>query len=252
MTVTALGLLLVAGCVVGPPVRVVTVYPGTTLPASLIRKARHGDPVAQFTLGSCYANGRGVPRNYPEAVKWYYLAARQGCAPAQNRLGVCYYQGLGTPQNYTAAAIWYRQAARQGNAPAEDNLGMCYFNGHGVARNLAEARKWCRLAAEQGNPAAQNHLLAFANGGAAATPGASVQPAPNPPTTPAAAPEEPASGNQMTVDEIKELGSAGVKADTLTEQIKSTNSKFSPQDVAAAQQANIDPTVIECMKENPR
>ncbi|MGB7768407.1 MAG: hypothetical protein WBN22_06080, partial [Verrucomicrobiia bacterium] len=65
---------------------------------------------------------------------------------------------------------------------------------------------------------------------------------------PAAESNEASTGNALTVDEIKELSNAGVKADTLIDQIKTTNSKFSAQDIAAAQQAKVDPAVIECMK----
>ena len=56
----------------------------------------------------------------------------------------------------------------------------------------------------------------------------------------------------MTVDEIKGLTKAGLKPDDLVAQIKSTNSKYTQQDVAAAQQANVDPAVIQCMNENLR
>ena len=33
--------------------------------------AEKGNPRAQFNLGFMYANGRGVPKNYAEALKWY-------------------------------------------------------------------------------------------------------------------------------------------------------------------------------------
>ncbi len=257
-----LALMLAAGCVVETYPRRVVVAPApgpvviSPLPLPLVQKAERGDAVAQFTLGSCYANGRGVPQNYRQAVSWYYLSAKQGYAPAQNRLGACYYRGLGTAQNYAAAVLWYRQAAEHGNAAAQDNLGICYYSGHGVPRNVAEAIKWYRLSAAQGNPAAVAHLRQLQS-----SPG--LVPAANPPlaqqaqhpptaapTPPPTEPAESSSANQVTVDEIKELSSAGVKADTLTAQIKSTNSRFSSQDIAAAQQANVDPSVIECMKAN--
>jgi TPR repeat protein len=35
-----------------------------------------------------YADGRGVPQDHAEAVRWYRLAAEQGNAFAQFRLGV--------------------------------------------------------------------------------------------------------------------------------------------------------------------
>jgi hypothetical protein len=56
------------------------------------------------------------------------------------------------------------------------------------------------------------------------------------------------------VDEIKMLGSTGVKAEAIIAQIKETNAKFTPQDISAAQQANppLDPSVIKCMQDNLR
>ena len=38
------------------------------------RLAEQGIAFAQYNLGVMYANGRGVPQNDAEAVKWYRLA----------------------------------------------------------------------------------------------------------------------------------------------------------------------------------
>jgi TPR repeat protein len=40
--------------------------------------ARQGDAAARFYLGLMYDNGRGVPKDYAEAVRWYSKAAEQG------------------------------------------------------------------------------------------------------------------------------------------------------------------------------
>ena len=40
-----------------------------------------------------YDNGKGVPQDYAEAVKWYRLAAEQGYARAQYNLGLMYDNG---------------------------------------------------------------------------------------------------------------------------------------------------------------
>lgn len=52
----------------------------------------------------------------------------------------------------------------------------------------------------------------------------------------------------ITVDDIKALTSAGVKSDAIKQEIEVSKATFSAQDIAAAQQANVDPAVIECMK----
>ncbi|MDB2497155.1 sel1 repeat family protein, partial [Verrucomicrobiales bacterium] len=69
--------------------------------------ADQGYAIAQNSLGACYANGEGVPKDYKEAVKWYRLAADQGYARAQYNLGWCYRKGNGVPQDYVLAYMWY-------------------------------------------------------------------------------------------------------------------------------------------------
>jgi uncharacterized protein len=50
-----------------------------------------------------YGEGRGVPQDYSEAIKWFRLAAEQGNAKAQFHLGVMYANGQGVTQDYAAA-----------------------------------------------------------------------------------------------------------------------------------------------------
>jgi len=54
----------------------------------------------------------------------------------------------------------------------------------------------------------------------------------------------------FTVKDIEALTTAGVKPDAIKQEIDMSQSKFTPQDIAAAQQANppIDPQVIACMQ----
>ena len=44
------------------------------------------DPTAQYILGHKYAYGRGKPRDYAKALKWFRRAADQGLILAQVRL----------------------------------------------------------------------------------------------------------------------------------------------------------------------
>ena len=122
------------------------------------KKAEAGDANAQDNLGSMYAKGEGVLKDYAEAVKWFRKAADQGHADAQKSLGNKYYNGQGVPKNYAEAMSWWRKAADQGDANAQYNLGTMYGNGRGVPKDYAEAFKWFRLAAEQGLAVAQNNL----------------------------------------------------------------------------------------------
>jgi TPR repeat protein len=121
-------------------------------------KAEQGDAEAQFSLGFCYDDGRGVAKNYAEAVKWYRKAAEQNFAPAQFNLGYCYANGQGVKKDEVEAVKWFTKAAEQNYAPAQSNLGYCYDNGHGVAQDYVEAVKWYRKAAMQGHTEAQFNL----------------------------------------------------------------------------------------------
>ena len=128
-------------------------------------KAEQGDAEAQFNLGFCYDDGRGVKKDYGEAVKWYRKAAEQNFAPAEFNLGFCYANGQGVRKDKEEAVKWFRRAAEQNYAPAQSNLGYCYDNGRGVAKDAVEAVKWYRQAAGQGHPEAQLNLgYCYANG----------------------------------------------------------------------------------------
>jgi uncharacterized protein len=122
------------------------------------KAADKGNARAQFNLGFMYYDGKGVPQNYAEAMKWFRKAADQGHARAQFNLGFMYYDYKGVPQNYAEALKWYRKAADQGHARAQFNLGFMYYDGKGVPQNYAEAMKWFRKAADQGFAHAQNAL----------------------------------------------------------------------------------------------
>ena len=124
-------------------------------------KAEKGDATAQYILGACYAHGKGVEKDYAEAVNWWRRAAEQNYFPAQYSLGGCYANGQGVSKNSTEAVKWYRKAAEQNHAPAQFNLGRSYDNGEGVEKDYAEAVKWYRKAAEQNDALAQYNLGGF-------------------------------------------------------------------------------------------
>lgn len=78
------------------------------------KAAEQGDAWAQTELGTLYAEGRGVPHDDTEAVKWYRQAAEQGQKYAQFALGTRYRDGRGVPRNYVSAYMWYSLSAKQG------------------------------------------------------------------------------------------------------------------------------------------
>lgn len=131
--------------------------------ASLRQQAEKGDPLAQTQLGLAYRNGKGVPQDLEEAVKWYTRAAEKNHAEAQAYLGFMYMTGRGVRRNDAEAVKWHRKAAEQGNALGQYNLGLMYLHGRGGSEaSKVKAYAWLKLAAEQNNGSAQVQLATLA------------------------------------------------------------------------------------------
>jgi TPR repeat protein len=124
----------------------------------LVSRAEAGDAESEFELGNRYYSGKGVTRDFSEAVKWFRKAAEQNFAKAQYNLGFCYSKGEGLAKDEVEAAKWFRKAAEQNLATAQTKLGFCYENGRGLQKDEAEGAKWYRKAAEQNFSLAQYNL----------------------------------------------------------------------------------------------
>ena len=98
-----------------------------------------------------YSRGRGVKKDFKEAVKWYRKAAEQGFAAAQYNLGLMYVNGRGVPEDIKEAVKWYRKAAAQGDAQAQGGLGVMYGLGLGVLQDYVTAYAWANIATANGN-----------------------------------------------------------------------------------------------------
>ena len=83
-------------------------------------QAEQGDAEAQSTLGVMYRDGRSVPQDYAEAIRWFRAAANHGDAAAQFNLGVMYKNGDGVPQDYVEAHMWLNLAAAQSSGENRD------------------------------------------------------------------------------------------------------------------------------------
>jgi len=59
----------------------------------------------------------------------FFRAADEGVVEAQAIMGTWYSQGKGVPQNYAEAMKWFRRAADQDNSEAQLNLGILYESG---------------------------------------------------------------------------------------------------------------------------
>jgi TPR repeat protein len=110
--------------------------------------AIQGNAEAQNNLGLLYLDGKGVPANLAEAVRYFQLSAAAGSAPGQNNLGGLYRDGRGVPRDFARAAKWFAASASQGNSAGMYNLGLMVELGQGVTADPIEAAMWYALAAE--------------------------------------------------------------------------------------------------------
>ncbi|KAJ1628670.1 hypothetical protein T492DRAFT_908214 [Pavlovales sp. CCMP2436] len=137
--------------------------------ARLLRlSADLGHAGAQFMLGCCHGEGKGMPQDFAMANRYFLLTADQGLADAQINIAVSYRDGLGIPQSHTKAARYFLLAADQGSATGQMNLAMSYdegrggiahaqsnyamacLHGEGVPQDHEEGARYLRLAADQG------------------------------------------------------------------------------------------------------
>ena len=120
--------------------------------------AVQGNPVAQNNLGIMYLDGKGVPQNISEAVRYLSLSAAAGSSLGQNNLGGLYRDGKGVARDYVRAAQWFSASATQGNAAGMYNLGLMYELGQGMKAEPFHAYMWYALAADLGTvPNAAGH-----------------------------------------------------------------------------------------------
>lgn len=76
--------------------------------------ASSGNSNAQYLTGLYYDRDYPVS-DYPQAARWYLLAARQGDAESQYLLGYKYGAGKGVPKDLALSKEWYAKAAAQGH-----------------------------------------------------------------------------------------------------------------------------------------
>ena len=139
-------------------------FPGG-VPQELRTAAQQGAANSQLALGHAYREGRGVPKDSTEAVRWYRKAAGQGQADAQYQMGVAHLQGMGALKDAQSAELWFTKAAEQGHREARFAMGeICAKRAarkvYPIPQAAAEAVAWYRKAAAQGHQAAIRALEA--------------------------------------------------------------------------------------------
>ena len=90
-----------------------------------------------------YSEGRRVPQNYAQAVRWYQLAADQGDIVAQLNLGVSYATGQGVQQDNITAYMWFTLATPRSSEAAQNREAVATeMTPEQIAESQRLARVW--------------------------------------------------------------------------------------------------------------
>jgi hypothetical protein len=128
-------------------------------------RAKNGDPAAQTLVAEILARGLGLPRNEPEAAKWYAAAAEQGIPEAQFQYALMLLAGKYVKKDPQAAYALLQAAAEAGNVLAQFNLAQMIVSREMGPQGLAKAVSYYERAADAGLPDAQYAMSQFyANG----------------------------------------------------------------------------------------
>lgn len=128
------------------------------LAVQLLREAVDSDrdPDAQYLLGWCYANGRGVTRSLLQAEQSFFGAAQRKQVAGLYSLGRLRVSTAqpGNSKRVTSGIDSLKQAAEQGMGAAMRRLGIIYRTGHPGSLNpdLDEALRWFKRAGAAGDP----------------------------------------------------------------------------------------------------
>ena len=80
--------------------------------------AAGGNSQAMYNLGLQYEQGKGIAKDYAQALAWYHKSVDAGNAGAMDALGDMYRGGKGVAMDQKIANEWYRKAAAAGDADA--------------------------------------------------------------------------------------------------------------------------------------
>ena len=97
--------------------------------------------ITQFELGEMFERNDSA-RDYTSAFKWYLHSAKHGYRKAQHRLGTMYARGAGVARNYIEAYAWCKVSAAQHSQRALIKLKE--IEPHLSAEQISLARKLSR------------------------------------------------------------------------------------------------------------
>jgi len=109
-----------------------------------------GSIESMVKLAEMFIDGRGVQRDYGQAMILCRDAAKQNYGLGQYCVGYIYKRGLGVPADPKEAAKWYELASKGGERRATMDLAEMYWKGEGVGVDRPEAYYLFFLARRRG------------------------------------------------------------------------------------------------------
>lgn len=146
------------------------------------KSANQGYTEAMYALGICYELGKGVRRNYYQAVHWYIRTDQNITDDLVNNpdpIGDAaqaairrYFEDeefaefvdetLDNEKDETDDSFAAdKEAAWSGDAEAQNRLGHRYFHGNGTQQDIVQAIHWYRESAKGGCEAGMLHLAEY-------------------------------------------------------------------------------------------
>jgi len=89
----------------------------------LMEDAKHGDALAQCTLGILYIMGKGVPQSYRKGKMLLEQSVDQGCEKGYLFLGLLHKTGAGAYRSPRIAAELFEKGAMLGDPFSQYELG---------------------------------------------------------------------------------------------------------------------------------
>ena len=121
--------------------------------------SERGHPLAQFNLGLCYENGKGIDRDINKAAECYKCAAAQGQGGAMYNLALFYMEGIGGyPRDHQKGIELLKDAAETGLCKAQSFLGLYYADESSSHCDYDKAIPYLKIAASKKDPSAEYHL----------------------------------------------------------------------------------------------
>ena len=162
--------------------------------ASLRNSCAAGKATDCTALGSIYANGTGVPKDYAQAVALFRKGCDGGDPLGCVNLGELYQNGMGVAKDDVQATALYRKACDGGAGAGCDDLGEAYRDGTGVAKDVSKATTLYQKGCSLGEKAACDDLKRLLASTPADSPPAAAPIKYFPPPTPASNSAVPAAG----------------------------------------------------------